>query len=67
MNIYLQDEIKVCGESSHTVKTSNQGNRQESLLIHLSAKKEVPLQVLCAEVILTKKGEDMSSFTHLAT
>jgi hypothetical protein len=55
MSIYLQDEIKVCGESLHTVKTSNQGNGQEPLLVHLSSKKEVPFQVLCAEVILTEK------------
>lgn len=33
------------------METSNQGNRQETLLIHLSPKKEVPFQIFYTEVI----------------
>ena len=55
MNNYLQNEIKVCSESLNSVETSNQGNRQETLLVHLSPKKEIPFQIFYTEVILTEK------------
>lgn len=50
--IYLHDEVEVSGEGLHSVETGNEEDGQEALLVHLPPKKEVPLQVVQAEVIL---------------
>lgn len=53
---YLEDEIDVCRESLHPVEAGYQGNRQESIIIHLSSQEKVPFKVFWAEVVLTGGG-----------
>lgn len=50
--IYLHNEVEVGGEGLHSVETGDEEDGQEALLVHLPPKKEVPLQVVQAEVVL---------------
>lgn len=50
---YFHNEGDVCGESLHSVETSDEPNGQKALLIHLPPQKKVPFQVVQAEVVLT--------------
>lgn len=50
---YFHYEGDVCGESLHSVETSDEPNGQKTLLIHLPPQKKVPFQVVQAEVVLT--------------
>lgn len=56
---YFQDEVDVSSEGLNSVETGDESNWQETLLVHLSTQKEVPLQIFQTEVVLTTGREDV--------
>lgn len=57
--MYRIDEVNVRGQRLHSAETGNQGQGEEAIFVHLPPQEEVSLQVVWAEVIFTKKREEM--------